>query len=299
MKTPPALASLIEDGVIDEVVRSLKSGKEASVYVVRAGAQLRCAKVYKNMSQRSFQRRAQYQEGRRVRGSRQNRAIGKRTGFGRAQAESAWKNAEVEALYRLMDAGVRVPKPHAYVDGVLVMEFITDAHGRSAPSLGEVELTHVQAADYHRFLVEQVRRMLCAGLIHGDLSEYNVLVGEEGPVIIDLPQAVSAAGNNSARTMLLRDVANVTATLARFAPELAVTRFGEELWALFETGKLHRDSTLTGTYVDDEAPVDIEALQQVIEHARDEAERRQRGREVADGLREAPLLDDDAQPPQT
>ncbi len=294
MKIPPALESLIEDGVIDDVVRSLKSGKEAAVYIVRVGSELRCAKVYKNMSQRSFQQRAQYQEGRQVRGSRQNRAIGKRTRFGRKEAESAWKNTEVDALYKLMDAGVRVPKPHAYIDGVLVMEFITDAEGRSAPNLGEVELTHAQAQDYHRFLIEQVHRMLCVGLIHGDLSEYNVLVSADGPVIIDLPQAVTASGNNSARAMLLRDVANITATLARFAPQLAETRFGEELWALFESGKLHLNSVLTGEFADDESPVDIEEIQQVIEHARDEAERRQRGREVADGLREAPTDEDEA-----
>lgn len=294
MKIPPALESLIEDGVIDEVVRSLKSGKEAAVYIVRVGSELRCAKVYKNMTQRSFQQRAQYQEGRQVRGSRQNRAIGKRTRFGRKEAESAWKNTEVDALYKLMDAGVRVPKPHAYIDGVLVMEFITDEDGRSAPNLGEVELTQAQAQAYHRFLITQVHHMLCAGLIHGDLSEYNVLVSADGPVIIDLPQAVTASGNNSARAMLLRDVRNITATLARFAPELEATRFGEELWALFENGKLHLDSVLTGEFVEDESPVDIEEIQQVIEHARDEAERRQRGREVADGLREAPTDEDEA-----
>jgi RIO kinase 1 len=293
MKIPKELQSLIEDGVIDEVIRSLKSGKEAAVYVVRAGSDVRCAKVYKNMSQRSFQQRAQYQEGRQVRGSRQNRAMGKRTRFGRREEESAWKNAEVDALYQLMEAGVRVPKPHGFIDGVLVMELVTDAHGRSAPGLGEVELTPEQAREYHRFLVHQVQRMLCAGLIHGDLSEYNVLVGSEGPVIIDLPQAVNAAGNNSARAMLLRDVGNLTATLARFAPELAATRYGEELWALFETGELHPDSVLTGEFIAAEGPVDIVEIQQIIEHARDEAERRQRGREEADGLREKTVVEDD------
>ena len=296
MKIPKELQALIDDGVIDAVVRSLKSGKEAAVYVVRAGSELRCAKVYKNMSQRSFQQRAQYQEGRQVRGSRQTRAIGKRTKFGRKEEESAWKNTEVDALYKLMDAGVRVPKPYGYSDGVLVMELVTDAEGRSAPSLGDVELTADQAREYHHFLVQQVQRMLGVGLIHGDLSEYNVLVGAEGPVIIDLPQAVNAAGNNSARAMLLRDVDNLTATLARFAPELSTTRYGEELWQLFESGQLHTDSVLTGTFVDDDRVVDVEVVQQVIEHARDEAQRRQRGREEADGLREKQVIEDDPNP---
>jgi RIO kinase 1 len=293
MKVPKELQTLIDDGVIDAVVRSLKSGKEAAVYVVRVGSELRCAKVYKNMSQRSFQQRAQYQEGRQVRGSRQTRAIGKRTKFGRKEEESAWKNTEVDALYKLMDAGVRVPKPYGYSDGVLVMELVTDAEGRSAPSLGDVELTPEQAREYHQFLVQQVQRMLCVGLIHGDLSEYNVLVGADGPVIIDLPQAVNAAGNNSARAMLLRDVDNLTATLGRFAPQLHVTRYGEELWQLYESGRLHTDSVLTGAFIDDDSVVDVETVQQVIEHARDEAERRQRGREEADGLREKQVIEDD------
>ena len=296
MKIPKELQALIDDGVIDEVVRALKSGKEASVYVVRAGAEVRCAKVYKNMSQRSFQQRAQYQEGRQVRGSRQNRAIGKRTRFGRKEEESAWKNTEVDALYQLMAAGVRVPKPFGYIDGVLVMELVTDEEGRSAPGLGDVELTPAQAREYHRFLVHQVQLMLCAGLIHGDLSEYNVLVGRDGPVIIDLPQAVNAAGNNSARAMLLRDVNNLTLTLARFAPDLKNTRCGEELWQLFEKGELRTDSVLTGEWVDDESPVDIGDVQQVIDHARDEAERRQRGREEAEGKRERKLIEDDPNP---
>jgi len=296
MKVPKELQSLIEDGVIDEVIRSLKSGKEAAVYIVRVGADIRCAKVYKNMSQRSFQKRAQYQEGRQVRGSRQNRAIGKRTRFGRSEEEAAWKNTEVEALYQLVDAGVRVPAPYGYFDGVLVMELITDAQGQSAPNLGSVELTPEQAREYHRVLIQQVQRMLCSGLIHGDLSEYNVLVGADGPVIIDLPQAVNAAGNNAARAMLLRDVGNITATLARFAPELAVTRFGEELWHLLETAALHPDSVLTGEFVDDDSAVDVEAVQQIIEDARDEAQRRQRGREEADGLRKPSNAEDDPNP---
>jgi RIO kinase 1 len=281
MKIPHELQNLVEDGVIDAVIGALKSGKEAAVYTVRAGTDIRCAKVYKNMSQRSFQRRAQYQEGRQVRGSRQSRAIGKRSKFGRREEESAWKNTEVDALFQLVNAGVRVPTPYGYYDGVLVMELITDADGHAAPNLGAIDLAPTQAREFHRFLIDQIRRMLCTGLIHGDLSEYNVLVGAEGPVIIDLPQAVNAAGNNSARAMLLRDVGNLTATLARFAPELAATRYGEELWQLFEAGELRVDSELSGTFVDDESAVDLESLQQVMDDARDEAERRQRGRESA------------------
>jgi RIO kinase 1 len=296
MKIPKELQALIDDGVIDAVLRSLKSGKEAAVYVVRAGADIRCAKVYKNMSQRSFQQRAQYQEGRQVRGSRQARAIGKRTRFGRREEESAWKNTEVEALYQLIAAGVRVPQPHAYIDGVLIMELVTDAEGASAPGLGNVDLAPGQARQYHQFLIQQIQRMLCAGLIHGDLSEYNVLVGADGPVIIDLPQAVNAAGNNSARAMLLRDVDNITRTLARFAPELAATHYGEEMWQLYESGKLHPDTPLSGEFVEEEGPVDLEELQLAIEHARDEAERRQRGREEAEGLRERRPVEEDPDP---
>jgi len=286
MKIPKELQALIEDGVIDEVIRSLKSGKEAAVFVVRAKGELRCAKVYKNMAQRSFQKRAQYQEGRQVRGSRQTRAIGKRSRFGRKEEEAEWKNTEVDALYRLMAAGVCVPKPYGYFDGVLVMELVVDAGGNSAPSLSDVEFTPEDARQCHRVLIQQVQRMLCTGLIHGDLSQYNVLVGRDGPVIIDLPQAVSAAGNNSARAMLLRDVDNLTDTLARFAPELRETRFGQELWRLFKGGALRTDTVLTGEFVEDDSAVDVEGVQQVIEDARDEDERRQRGREEADGLRE-------------
>ena len=198
MKTPPALQPLIDDGVIDEVLRSLKSGKEATVYLVRSGAHMRCAKVYRDMAQRSFQKRAQYQEGRKVRGSRQARAMSKSTRFGRKEQEAAWKNAEVDALYKLVAAGVRVPKPYGYFNDTLIMELVTDAAGDPAPRLGEVDLSPETAREYHHFLIRQIVRMLSIGLIHGDLSEFNVLVGPDGPVIIDLPQAVNAAGNNGA-----------------------------------------------------------------------------------------------------
>lgn len=281
MKIPNGLQPLIDDGVIDQVLRPLKSGKEASVYVVRSGDAIRCAKVYKDMGQRSFQQRVQYQEGRKVRGSREARAMGKATKFGRKEAEAAWKNAEVDALYLLTDAGVRVPQPFGYFNGVLLMELVTDADGYSAPRLGEVDLAPGVARDYHRFLMQQIARMLGVGLIHGDLSEYNVLVGPDGPVIIDLPQAVSAAGNNNARFMLRRDVGNITISLARFAPELLETHYAEEMWALFEQSELFPDTELTGTFEFDEREADVDSVMQSIIDAREEAIIRQQGREAA------------------
>ena len=276
------MQALIDDGVIDAVLRPLKSGKEAAVYVVRSGSEIRCAKVYKDMAQRSFQQRVQYQEGRKVRGSREARAIGKASKYGRKRQEAEWKNTEVDALYLLRDAGVRVPEPFGYFHGVLVMELVVDADGHSAPRLGEVELSPDQARGFHRFLVRQVVKMLCTGLIHGDLSEYNVLVAPDGPVIIDFPQVVSAAGNNAARTMLLRDVNNLTASLGAWAPELLDTWYGEEMWALFEAGALRPDSELTGEFEFDESTADLDSVQLAIRDAREEALIRQQGREMAD-----------------
>jgi RIO kinase 1 len=279
MKIPSALQPLIDDGVIDEVIRSLKSGKEATVYLVRSGAHTRCAKVYRNMAQRSFQRRAQYQEGRQVRGSRQARAIRKSTRFGRKEQEASWKNAEVDALYKLVAAGVRVPKPYGYFNDTLLMELVTDAAGDPAPRLSEVDLTPETAREYHHFLIQQIVRMLSIGLIHGDLSGFNVLVGPDGPVIIDLPQAVNAAGNNGARAMLERDVNNIRGTLGRFAPELLATEFAREMWAQFAQGELTGDSKLTGVFARDDAAADADGVLVAVEDAREEALRRELGRE--------------------
>ena len=278
MKTPASLQPLIDDGVIDEVIRPLKSGKEATVYLVRSGGETRCAKVYRDMTQRRFQKRAQYQEGRKVRGSRQARAMSKSTRFGRKEQEAAWKNAEVDALYQLSSAGVRVPKPFGYFNDTLIMELVTDAGGDPAPRLGDLELSPETARDYHKFLVQQIVRMLSVGLIHGDLSEFNVLVGPEGPVIIDLPQVVNAAGNNGALAMLERDVNNIRGTLGRFAPELLETQFAREMWALFEQGELHAESQLTGTFVRDETAADADAVLVAVEDAREEAIQRELGR---------------------
>lgn len=281
MRPPDALLALIEDGVIDEVLRPLKSGKEATIFVVRSRTDILCAKVYKDMAQRSFQATTRYQEGRRVRGSRQARAMGKSTKFGRREQQSAWKNAEADALRKFADAGIRVPRPHGYHQGVLLMELVMDADGQSAPRLGEVELFPETARAFHATLVQDVVRMLCLGLIHGDLSAYNVLVAPDGPVIIDFPQVVSAAGNNAAREMLLRDVHNLRDSLGRFAPELNATHYGEEMWALYERDALRADTPLTGHFDFDTAGADVDGVMLVIEDARREALIRQRGREEA------------------
>jgi RIO kinase 1 len=282
MRIPKELQLLIDDGLIDEVLRALKSGKEASVYTVRAGGQVLCAKVYKDMAQRSFQARAQYQEGRKVRGSRQARAVGRASKFGRRQQEADWKNAEVDALYQLAGASVRVPEPRGYFQGVLLMALVTDGAGEVAPRLVDVDLSANEAVEVYDALIRDVVRMLCLHLIHGDLSEYNVLMAADGPVIIDFPQVVNAAGNNAAREMLLRDVHNLRDSLARFAPQLATTHYGEEMWAIYEAGRLHPQTPLTGEFDFTAEAADLEAVQMSIEDARKEQEIRQRGREAAE-----------------
>lgn len=282
MKTPKRIEPLIEDGLVDEVLRPLMSGKEAAVYVVRCGKELRCAKVYKEANKRSFRQAAEYQEGRKVRNSRQARAMAKGSKFGRKETEEAWQNAEVAALFRLASAGVRVPKPYDFLDGVLLMEMVCDEYGDAAPRLNDVELDADQAREYHGFLIQQIVLMLCTGLVHGDLSEFNVLLGPEGPVIIDLPQAVDAAGNNHAFSMLERDVGNMASYFGRFAPELKQTRFAREMWALFEAGTLHPASALTGEFADDDTQADVGGVMREIEAARLDDARRRAAREADD-----------------
>lgn len=260
MKTPKRIQPLIDEGLVDEVLRPLMSGKEASVYVVRCGDDIRCAKVYKDASQRSFKKAVQYQEGRKVRSSRRARAMEKGSGFGREQAEESWQNAEVDALYKLADAGVRVPVPYGCFDGILLMELILDAEGDVAPRLNDIELTAEQARRDHKTMMQDVLRMLSVGLVHGDLSEFNVLQDPKGPVIIDLPQAVDAAANNNARWMLERDVNNMTRYYAQFAPELAATKYAKEIWALFEAGNLNPNTELTGEFAESEVAADVNAV---------------------------------------
>jgi RIO kinase 1 len=265
LKTPRGLEPLLDDGIIDAVIRPLKSGKEASVYLVTMGDVVRCAKVYKEANRRGFHKLAEYQEGRRARSSRDARAMGKGSSrHGRGRQEEAWKNAEVEALYRLDRAGVRVPKPYGYYDGVLVMEMVDDGAGSPAPRLNDVVPTAEEARAWHGFLIGQIVRMLCAGTIHGDLSEFNVLLGADGPVIIDLPQAVDASANNNAFRMLARDVENITAYCARSAAGLRHTFFAHEMWKLYERGELRPDTVLTGEFTFDPAAANVdEVLMQI------------------------------------
>ena len=269
MKTPKRIEPLVEDGLVDAVERQLMSGKEANVYLVRCGQHIRCAKVYKEANQRSFRQAVDYTEGRKVKNSRKARAMEKGTRYGRKEQEAAWQNAEVNALYKLAAAGVRVPQPYGFYEGVLLMELVTDEHGEPASRLNDLRFTVELARQYHQFLIGQVVRMLCAGIIHGDLSEYNILVGSEGPVIIDLPQAIDAAANNNARTMLQRDVDNLSGYFGQFAPELASTQYGQEIWALYESGALHPDTPLTGKFRHNEKKADVKAVLREIDAARD------------------------------
>ena len=275
MKTPKCFDTLVLNGFVDDVTRQLMSGKEADVYVVHSHGETRCAKVYKEAGKRSFSQQAQYQEGRKVRNSRQARAMGKNTRFGRKEQEGAWQNTEVETLGRLADAGVRVPKMFSYSDGILLMELVVDEQGNPAPRLNDLRLTAEQARNYHRGMIGQIVLMLCAGIVHGDLSEYNVLVGADGLVIIDLPQAIDATSNNNAGRMLERDVGNMTVYFGRFAPELLASDYGREIWKLYASGQLSPATKLTGQFSACAKPADVGGVMREIDYERISHERRQ------------------------
>ncbi len=279
MKTPKSLEMLVRDGLVDEVIRPLKSGKEAAVYVVRSEGTIRCAKVYKEANKRGFHKQALYREGRKVRNSRQARAMEKGSRYGRQEQEEVWQNTEVDALYRLAAAGVRVPWPYHFIEGVLLMELVMDEHGDVAPRLNDLELTAEQALDYHHQLIAEVVKMLCGGIVHGDLSEFNVLVDARGPVIIDLPQAVDAAANNNAARMLERDVNNLATYFGRFAPELLSTSYGKEIWYIYESGNLTPEVKLTGHFKGRNKEADLDAIMREINDARAEAMRRKQERD--------------------
>ena len=272
MKTPKRILPLVEDGLVDEVIRQLMSGKEATVYVVQCGDEVRCAKVYKEANQRGFHQAVHYTEGRKVKNSRSQRAMEKGSRYGRQEQESAWQRSEVDALYKLAAAGVRVPHPFGFYEGVLLMELVTDANGAAAPRLNDLELTPEQARDFHARLIREVARMLCAGIVHGDLSEFNILVDAHGPVIIDLPQAVDAAANNNAIRMLERDVDNLANYFAQFAPELKDTRYAREIWAIYQRGELLPDTPLTGRFKENKKAADVYSVMREITSAKDDHE---------------------------
>lgn len=264
MKIPKRIEPLVEEGLVDEVICQLMSGKEAMIYVVRCGQDIRCAKVYKEANTRSFRQSVDYTEGRKVKNSRRTRAMEKGTRYGRKAQEDAWQSVEVDSLYRLAAAGVRVPQPYNFFEGVLLMELVTDANGDAAPRLNDLVLTAEQSREYYGILIRQVVRMLCAGIVHGDLSQYNVLAGSGGLVIIDLPQAIDSAGNNNARSMLVRDIENLTAYFGRFAPELLTIDYGQEIWSLYQSGKLHSGIELTGRVEYSERPVNVGSVMRVV-----------------------------------
>jgi RIO kinase 1 len=274
MRMPDALSSLVDEGIIEEVLRPLMSGKEAQIYLVVAGGKQCVAKIYKEAQNRTFKHRANYTEGRKVRNSRDQRAIDKRSKHGRGQDEAAWRSTEVDMIYRLQAAGVRVPAPYQFIDGVLVMELVTGANGEPAPRLGEVDFTAEQATAVHERLLREVVRMLCAGVVHGDLSDFNVLMGTDGPVIIDLPQAVDPSKNQNARKLLLRDVDNLQRFLSRFVPSARRAPYAEEMWSLYERNQLTPETVLRGQYQASQKKADTGALLELIGEVNEDERRR-------------------------
>ena len=272
MKIPKRIEPLVEDGLIDKVVRELMSGKEAKVYVVQCGDEIRCAKVYKEANQRSFHQAVDYTEGRKVKSSRQARAMAKGTRYGRKEQEAAWQSAEVDALYKLAAAGVRVPRPFGFYEGVLLMELVQAEDGEPAPRLNDVQLSKEQALEFHAMLIKQVVLMLCAGIVHGDLSEFNILIDHSGPVIIDLPQAIDAAANNNASRMLERDVDNLANYFGQYAPELQDTQYGKEIWSIYQRGELLPDTLLSGRFKQSEKQADVRAVLREISSVKEEHE---------------------------
>lgn len=272
MKTPKRIEPLVEDGLVDQVLRELMSGKEAKVYVVQCGNEIRCAKVYKEANQRSFHQAVHYTEGRKVKNSRQARAMEKGSRYGRKEQEAAWQHSEVDALYKLAAAGVRVPHPFGFYEGVLLMELVKDENEEPAPRLNDLKLSEDQAREFHAVLIRQVVLMLCAGIVHGDLSEFNILVDSKGPVIIDLPQAIDAAANNNASRMLERDVENLANYFGQFAPELLATQYGKEIWAIYQRGELLPDTPLTGRFKQTDKKADVRSVMREITAAKDDHE---------------------------
>ena len=242
------LEQLLEDGVIDEVVARLKSGKEADVWLVRHGEQVLAAKVYKDRNFRSFKNNSGYKEGRAVRNSRTQRAMDKGSRFGQAAAEDAWKSAESDALHKLHAQGVRVPAPVLFYEGILLMHLVHDGEGNAAPRLIDAIIPPEQAAGLYQDLRTQAIKMLCADLIHGDLSAYNVLLGAAGPTIIDFPQVVSAAQNSTAESFFKRDIENLRGFFAGLDRTLETKTAGDahEIWHAYVRRDLAPDFVPSG-----------------------------------------------------